>query len=175
VVLTVGASRASAQGSSKRSACFTVTDPQGRFVTGLERQHFEVSENGVRREITEFAGAYSPITLAIVSQEPLPEIGKLGPARELIQTTSLSDALQQLAASTSSRKGLVAPAGTDYQAIPSGIPTVESDPANLAKAVMALRQQYCLDVEASTPSAPVEVVVHPLRGLPALDVNSLNW
>jgi hypothetical protein len=101
--------------------------------------------------------------------------GTLGPAYELIQTTSLSDALRQLAASTSPRKGLVAATGTDIQAIPAGIPTLQTDPANLPGAVFALRQQYCLNVEPSTPSARAEVVIHQLRALPALDLNWFNW
>jgi hypothetical protein len=174
VALSLGASRAAAQVSSTRNACFTVTDPEGRFVAGLDREHFEVSEDGVRREISGFAGADSPITLAIVSEEPLAAAGALGSARELIQTTSIADALQQLGASTSPRKGIAAAAGIDTQAIPPGMPTLQTGAADLPSAVMALRQQYCLDVESSTPSARVEVTVHRIRGLPALQLNRLN-
>ena len=76
VVLSVGASPASAQVASKRSVCLTVTDPEGRFVTGLERGHFEVTEDGVQREITGFSGADTPITIAIVSPPPPPSTSR---------------------------------------------------------------------------------------------------
>jgi hypothetical protein len=174
VAMTVGASRAAAQVSSPRSVCFTVTDPEGRIVTGLEREHFEVSENGLQREITEFLGTYSSLKLAIVSAKPLPTTGLSGSTGELIQATTVSEALSQLAATPSSRQGIIAVTGTDIQAIPADIPILQVDPAGLPKAVLALREQYCLRVEPSSPSARVDVVVHPLRSLPALNVNLLG-
>jgi hypothetical protein len=174
VVLSAGASRASAQVASKRSVCLTVTDSEGRFVTGLERGHFEVSENGARREISGFLDADSPVTIAIVGEEPLAAPFDLGPGGELIQTASLADALRRLAASSNPRQGIVTAAGTDTQAIPPGIAAVQADAADMARAVLALRLQYCLEVAPSTPSAGVDVVVHRLRGLPALNLNWLN-
>jgi hypothetical protein len=49
--LHVGASRLSAQTPPYRHVDATVTEPKGRFVTGLKPEHFEVLEDGVRREI----------------------------------------------------------------------------------------------------------------------------
>jgi len=171
IVLTVGAPRVSAQISSKRHVDVTVTDPLHRFVTGLGQEHFELVENGVRRAITGFSSVDSPISLAIVSEEPLPGVGPLGPEDELIQTRSLSNALRQLSASKNSRKALVITTTTDIQAIPGGIQTLQIDRANVLKAVVEVRNQYRLEFESSSPSASVEVVLKPPRGLPPLQPN----
>jgi hypothetical protein len=168
IVLTVGVSRVSAQVSSKRHVAVSVTDPLHRFVSGLKQEHFELAENGVRRAITDFSSVDSPISLAIVSEEPLTAAGTFGPEDELIQTRSLSDALRQLSASKNSRKALVITTATDTQAIPESIQTLQIDRANLLKAVVEVRNQYRLEFESSSPSASVEVVLKPPRGLPPL-------
>ena len=82
----------------------TVTDPRGRFVTGLEEKSFEVVENGVRRAITDFSDVDSPIALAIVGDGPLPDVGPLGPQDQLIQAPSASDAVRRLRDSKNQRK-----------------------------------------------------------------------
>jgi hypothetical protein len=172
LVLTVGASRISAQGSSKRLVHVTVTDPYGRFVTGLAQEHFEVVEGGVRRAITDFSDVAAPIALAIVSQASLPAASTFnGPEDELIQTASLSDALRQLSASKNLRKVLVVTTATDTQAIPGGIEVLQTEPANLLKAMLELHNQYRLQFESSTSSAAVEVVLKPPVGLPLLRTN----
>jgi hypothetical protein len=61
IALSAGGSRLFAQTSSNRHVDATVTEPHGRFVTGLKPENFEVSENGVRREIKrveELRGTY---------------------------------------------------------------------------------------------------------------------
>jgi hypothetical protein len=171
IVLTVGASRVSAQVLSKRHVDVTVTDPLHRFVTGLKQEHFELVENGVRRAITDFSSVDSPISLAIVCEEPLPVAGTLSPEDELIQTRSLSDALRQLSASKNSRKAIVIATTTDTQAIPGGIQTFQLNRADVPKAIVELRSQYRLEFESSSPSASVEVVLKPPRGLPPLQPN----
>src|SRR5260370_40979305 len=65
--LGVGAPNVSAQEIAKRYISVTVTDPNNRFVTGLQKEHFEVIEGGVSRAVTEFSDAGSPISIAIVS------------------------------------------------------------------------------------------------------------
>ena len=50
-----GVSSLIAQVVSKRSVDVTVTDPYGRTVAGLEKDHFAVTEGGVRRMITAFS------------------------------------------------------------------------------------------------------------------------
>jgi len=171
IVLTVGASRVSAQVSSKRHVDVTVTDPSGRFVTGLQQEHFELVENGVRRAITDFSGVDSPISLAIVGEEPVPVVGALGPEDELIQTPSLANALRQLSASKNSRKALVITTTTGAQWIPGGIQILQANRASVVKAVLELRTQYRLEFESSSPSTGVEVVLKPPRGLPPLQPN----
>jgi Ca-activated chloride channel family protein len=44
----------------------TVTDPYGRFVTGLEKENFEVYDNKVKQEIALFSDEDAPITLGII-------------------------------------------------------------------------------------------------------------
>jgi hypothetical protein len=171
IVLTVGAARVSGQVPSKRHIDVTVTDPLHRFVTGLEQEHFELVENGVRRAVTNFSGVDSPLSVAIVCEEPLPPVGTLRPDDELIQTPSLSNALRQLAASKSSRKALVITTATDTQSIPADIQTLQIDRANLLKAVVELRNQYRIEFESSSPAAGVEVIIKPPRGLPPLQAN----
>jgi hypothetical protein len=172
LMLTVGAMRASAQASSKRRVDVTVTDPRGRFVTGLEQQSFEVVENGVRRALTDFSDVASPLSIAIVTDGPLPDVGPLGPEDELIQTPSLSNALRQLAASKNQRKVIVNLSAADASSVPSGIQVLQTDRANLVKAVVELHNQYRLEFESSSPSARFEVVLKPPAGLPHLE---LTW
>ena len=162
---------AAAQAPSTRRIEVTVTEPSGRFVTGLEREDFEVIENGVRRVITRFAAAQLPISLAVVSKERLPAMDIPG-AADLIQTTSLSDALRQLAASPHSLKAIVTTAEVPMATgIPPEIELVTVAPDGVAKAVAELRNQYRLEFESDPPSAEVEVVAKERRGLPRLKVN----
>jgi hypothetical protein len=167
LVLTLGAARVSAQSSFKRQVNVTVTDPLNRFVTGLGQGNFEIVENGVRRAITDFS-AGAPMLIAIVSNEALPALAGLDPQDELIQARSVPEALQRLAASKNSRKVIVTLAPMDLSAIPSGIQTLQTNPAMLAKWVIELRNQYRLEFESSAPSANVEVLLRQPANLPNL-------
>jgi len=172
LLLTVGVTRGLAQASSKRRVDVTVTDPRGRFVTGLEQQSFEVVENGVRRALTDFSDVASPLSIAIVTDGALPDVGPLGPDDELIQTPSLSNALRQLAASKNQRKVIVNLTTADSSSVPVGIQILQTDRANLVRAVVELHNQYRLEFETSSPSARFEVVLKPPAGLPHLE---LSW
>ncbi len=165
IVLTIGASRVTAQMSSTRHVYVTVTNSQGRLVTGLHPQNFEVFENGVCRAITDLSAIGSLISLAIVGEQPLLSVGPLGPRDEVIQTPSLSNAVRQLAASKNPRKVLLTTANTDLQPIPSGIQRLQIDPANLPEALIELRRQYKVGFESATPSASVEVVLRQPVGI----------
>jgi hypothetical protein len=57
----VSAGYTAAQVTSTRHIEVTVTEPSGRFVTGLQREDFEITENGVRRAITRFTAASSMV------------------------------------------------------------------------------------------------------------------
>jgi hypothetical protein len=169
LVLTVGVS---AQVSSKRSVDVSVTDPLGRFVTNLEPSNFEVIENGARRAIAAFSQAGSPISIAVVSSEPLPAIPALGPQDEVIQAPSVADALRRLAASKNSRRAIMFLAPADTQAIPFGIQSVQTDREMLPKWVIELSYQYRIEFESSAPSASVDVVLKPVTGVGPLQ---LHW
>lgn len=44
----------------------SVTDPQGRFVTGLDAEHFEVYEDNVKQTIEFFSDEDAPVSIGIV-------------------------------------------------------------------------------------------------------------
>jgi len=48
------------------SLTVTVSDPLGRFVTGLDKRHFEVYDDGVKQEIAHFSDEDAPLTLGII-------------------------------------------------------------------------------------------------------------
>lgn len=48
------------------SLIVTVSDPHGRFVTGLEKENFEIYDDNVKQEIAIFSDEDAPITLGIV-------------------------------------------------------------------------------------------------------------
>ena len=173
LTLTLGAPLLQAQASSKRIVRVTVTDPVGRFVTGLEEANFEVLYNGASRPISVFSGVDSSIAIAIVSQAPLAPAARFnGPEDELIQTQSLSSAVRQLSASTSARKALIVTTGADTQAVSQDIQVLQRTPEDVARAVIELRNQYTLQVDAATPTGTIGVVLKPPRGFPPL---RLSW
>lgn len=44
----------------------SVTDPQSRFVTGLDKENFKLSEDKVDQEITQFSSEDAPLSVGIV-------------------------------------------------------------------------------------------------------------
>ena len=173
-LLTLGTPILSAQSPNTRALHVTVTDPLNRFVTGLAKEHFEVTENGVRRNLAEFSDPDASISLAVVSEVALPNLrGLIEPNDELIQTQSIADAVRQLAASKKTRKALIISNAGNFDAaqIPGGIQALQTDPSIIAKTIVELRNQYLLVFESSNPSAATEVIVNQPRGLPALKVN----
>ena len=151
----------------------SVTDPLNRFVTGLEKENFQILENGVPRTITSFTNVDSPICLAIVSDTTLPIASLINQTGdEVIQTESLSDAVRQLAATKISRKALVIMSAPKApQPIPAGIYVVRADPSTLQKTLVELRNQYVLHFDTAGPSTTFEVSLKQPRGLPPLKAN----
>jgi len=173
VGLSAGAASMSLEAQMLRQINVTVTDPLNRFVTGLEREHFEVVQQGVPLSIAAFSAPESQITIALVTDTPLQgSVGVAGPKELLIQTRSLADDLTQLSASTNTRKYLVMTTSTTGNvSIPGGIEAQIVEPANLSRAVIELRNQYVLLVGGVGPSAEFEVVLKQPRGLPTLRPN----
>jgi len=44
----------------------TVTDPMNRFVTGLEKEHFQLFEDKVKQEVTQFSSEDAPLSIGLV-------------------------------------------------------------------------------------------------------------
>jgi hypothetical protein len=165
------ASTLPASAQTIRQVNVTVTDPHNRFVTGLDRDHFEVIESGVRRPITGFSDFNSPITIAVVGEITVQPIDALkGPSDVLVLTKSVADALKQLSASTTPRKGLIIATSlqTSPATIPEGIQVLRVEPSVVDRAVVELRSQYVLQVPGEGPVSNLEVVVMPPQGLPLL-------
>jgi hypothetical protein len=168
IVLTVSGLAQPASPNQSGFIPVIVTDPLNRFVDGLQEENFVILENGVRRPITYFSEADSPITLAVISESPLPLPDMLKPEDEVIQTSSMSDALRQLMASKNKRKAIIVTTIANIHGVPAGIQAVQADPADVFKAVIELRNQYVLRFRSSDPSARVEVTIRQPRGLPFL-------
>ena len=62
----------------------TVTDPMGRFVTGLEKEHFKILENKATQEITQFGAEDVPLSLGIVFDASGSMGHKISKAREAV-------------------------------------------------------------------------------------------
>jgi Ca-activated chloride channel homolog len=60
----------------------TVTDPLDRFVTGLEKEHFRVFEDGIEQEILSLSSEDVPISIGLVFDMSGSMSDKVGKARE---------------------------------------------------------------------------------------------
>jgi hypothetical protein len=171
VIPTVGQLHVAAQQASPTRSLIpvTVTDRYRRVVTGLDKESFVILENGSPRPVTYLSNVDSPIAIAIVSKSPFPSDDILKPEDDLIQTSSLSDAVRQLIASRKQRKAIVVTAASDLRGIPAGIQVVQADPANIFKAIVELRDQYVLGFRPSDPAGLVEVTINQPRDLPILE------
>ncbi len=62
----------------------TITDPMNRLVTGLERDNFEVYENGRKQEIRHFSSEDAPISLGVIFDMSGSMTNKIEKAREAV-------------------------------------------------------------------------------------------
>lgn len=62
----------------------TVTDPMGRMVTGLTKDHFRILEDKVEQEITQFGAEDTPLSMAIVFDASGSMGSKMSKAREAV-------------------------------------------------------------------------------------------
>jgi VWFA-related protein len=60
----------------------TVTDPMNRFVTGLEKEHFKISEEKVDQTITQFSSEDAPLSVGLVFDASGSMGSKLSKSRE---------------------------------------------------------------------------------------------
>jgi hypothetical protein len=159
------------QSSLNRLIHLTVTDPLNRFVTGLDRDNFEITESGVRRSITSFSTAADSIAIAVVSEAPLTDLDLLQEPSELIQTRSVSDAVRQLVASGKPRKALIVTADGGAETLPEGIFIVRTDANRARKTVVEACNQYTVGFTSVDPSVIAEVSLKQPSGLPTLKIN----
>src|SRR5260370_36768162 len=82
-------------GTNLVSVNITVTDSHDRFVTGLEKDRFEVYDNSVKQEIEHFTDEDAPLTLGIVydvSGSMTGRIGRsLGALKQFLETSHEDD------------------------------------------------------------------------------------
>ena len=69
-ILAVCASTVLAQAPTKRLVHVTVTEPLGRFVTGIDRANFGIVENGVRCPITGFTELSNEYVIEFEDADP---------------------------------------------------------------------------------------------------------
>jgi Ca-activated chloride channel homolog len=62
----------------------TITDPMNRLVTGLERENFEVFENGSKQEIRHFSSEDSPLSLGVIFDMSGSMSNKIEKSREAV-------------------------------------------------------------------------------------------
>lgn len=62
----------------------TVTDPMNRFVTGLEKEHFQIKEDKVDQVITQFGAEDAPLSMGIVFDASGSMGYKMNKAREAV-------------------------------------------------------------------------------------------
>ncbi len=160
----------SAQPTANRFIHLSVTDSSHRFVTGLEQEHFQIMQNGVRRTITSFSGVDTPMTIAVVTDVPIAGLA-VDAQDQLVQTPSVADAIRQLAASKHSRKALItvnpSALAEGSQSIPGGILAMSVGQPAAAKAVVEVRNQYWFGFVTDRPG-DAEVIVKEPIGLPVL-------
>lgn len=159
------------QASVNRLVHVVVTIPgNGKLLTGLTQENFEIVENGNTRPVTSF-NASSPVSIAIVGVAPA-EIARLKrPEDEWIQTQSIPDALRELAASKNTRKALILTVAADAQEVPEGIRVVRAaDAETLTKAMIEIHNEYLLGFSSADPSSVVDVTLRQVSGLPPLKV-----
>ena len=60
----------------------TVTDPNNRFVTGLEKEHFQVFEDRVQQKITEFSNEDVPTSIGLLFDVSSSMSDKIGRAKD---------------------------------------------------------------------------------------------
>ena len=62
----------------------TITDPMNRLVTGLERDNFELFENGEKQEIRHFSSEDAPLSLGVIFDMSGSMSNKIEKAREAV-------------------------------------------------------------------------------------------
>ncbi|MBZ5566397.1 MAG: VWA domain-containing protein [Acidobacteriia bacterium] len=62
----------------------TITDPMNRLVTGLERENFELFENGQKQEIRHFSSEDAPLSLGVIFDMSGSMRNKIEKAREAV-------------------------------------------------------------------------------------------
>lgn len=159
-------------GPSSRVLHVTVRDPSDRFVVGLEREHFQILENGVERPVGSFRSVDSPISIALVGltasardfDDPAPSHAD----DEVIAANSVVDATRQLAASKNLRKVIITAGDAGGEGVPAGIQLMRAENGSVRKAVTEARCTYVVEFAPATASSHIEVRPKPVKGLPAL-------
>ncbi len=155
--------------STSRVVRVVVTDSANRMVTGLNRDNFEVLENGARRAFTLFDGQ-SPASIAVVGGL-LPSVaGQIRPDDELIDATGVADAVQRLSTSKNARKVIIVATGASTESVPEGIQVLMADEATLPTALGDVHKTYLLEMDSASAASSIDVNLKPPKGLPPLKI-----
>jgi GWxTD domain-containing protein len=155
---------------------WTVTDPLNRFVTGLQQEHFNVSEDGFTKSLMYFEGPDSPTAIAVCSVSDITDLNNL-PVRNLAQTRTLDDAVRYVTSNAATRKAIVnagCATSAAEPAIPGGILIVNTEPTMVSRTIIELANQYVGGYMSATGTSHTDVTISkPPAGLPPLTVGRL--
>lgn len=148
--------------SAQRVISVTVADDQGRPVSGLERDHFRIQLGGAGAPVTAFSAPESPISLAVVSAVSLPEVADLvGPNDELIETSSLEEAVQRLAQAKHFRRTIILTEPSSLRLVPDDIRVIQSGVDDLQTLAEELRGDYLLGFAGPARQEGIVVSLQP--------------
>jgi hypothetical protein len=157
-----------AQQPATRVVHVAVRDPMNRFVTGLDRSHFVVQENGVERSIVSIATPDDSVAVAIVAEQTTQVSGSGGGPAEVHLTRSVAEALRFLASSNAVRKALIITTAEVAQGVPDNI-FVQRVAAEIAqKGVVEATCRYAVEFASADANTTPVVTLNQPRGLPAL-------
>ena len=157
--------------SAEEIVSVSVTDGHGRPVAGLKLDSFRLQSNGSDLTVSAFSGPESPISLAVVSPESLPEAAGLAqPGDELVQAPSLDEAVRRLANAEHFRRTIILTEPSSLRTVPADIRVVHASRDDLPALAGALRRDYLMSFDAPE-GADVTVSLRRTFLLPRLEVS----
>lgn len=156
------------QQPSTRVIHVAVTDPANRFVTGLDRFHFIVRENGVTRPVVSITRPDDSIAVVVVSEDIPPVSSSARGKGELSFARSVAEALRTLSASRATRKALIITNGDGTAEISGDVFVQRVAREVTQKAIIEARSRYAVTFASGDAAATPVVELNPPTSLPPL-------